>query len=765
MLLSKLSPVAFALSTLPLSLTNARTSERRDDLNSHLHFSNDSQYKVSAQPVQIVQKAADDKVADHLRNALTFPLSTIATLPPETNKVPCTIAASSLHGIVYGMPDTSVPAGAGVPITMMGQLRALFDLIRAAPDFTQVEIDLGDGNPIRVLDTKTGDKFLPGKLALGLSNILIDMKAKGDPNYADYLAAYQKITTAMMAQISNVDYLYANNSWGELYYLIALNNFKEQHMLNEVFDDAMLAILENRLTFYDMFGAPQNDKLETYPEVSRPIDIASLNSAKNYYGVAYGIAGLRQKLGWSNPTFFSSTNPTVAWMSARDALLYAIINHIRNDSSGGFSDEASNVNKTFYDQARFDRYSTLLIAEVVERTLEMGNEANLTQELKGYLRKSVDLIFPQLNTDGQGFNYGRSIGPYGDSGFAEILTAAANAGVLSAQEMQIAYSFICKSAYRFSTFWYDSTLPTPSVNMWVKGRGTDAYRGKQRALGENFSLLFHYMYVNAWWNKLGFEGKAPTPDDDFQAWLDKEPRYTLTWYNLPTDKGHPYSAALITVRDGKRVINLNLSQAPDFNANTPYYPEIFSNKLIYGTADRGYALLIPQVSYQEKNYIPITYYKNLRMQELDAQVIVSFDTTNFRLARRNTEYATDIDLQAHTVITFERGTIMRTDTLSSKMLTGNITVETDFTSFADFQNTAVNEDGFSVRYVNSDVTNYSTTGFDSCTLSNFEMVDGKTNPFSTTPIGQLNSNFACTTRPFALKAGSDRVFTWVLKYA
>ncbi|UUM20750.1 hypothetical protein [Mycoavidus sp. SF9855] len=728
MLLSRLQPIGFALGTLSL-LANAHRGEREDGLNNP-----------------------------------TAALSTKAISPFGVANISNT-AADSLHGIVYGMPDTSVPVGAGVPITMMGHMRALFDLIKEAPDFTQVVMDLGDGSPVHVLDTNTGDKFLPGKLALGLSYTLIDMKMKGDPNYADYLAVYQKITTVMMTQMSGANYTYANNSWGEYYYLLALNNFKVQGMLNEVFSDAMLATLENRLAFCDMFGVAASSNLSTCPAAGMALDIASLNSAQNYYAVAYGIAGLRQKLGWSNPTFSSSTNPAVASMDAPEALLYAITKHIRNDSSDGFSDEASNVNTTYYDQARFDRYSALLIAEVVERTLEIGSEANLTQELKGFLRKSVDLILPQLNTDGQGFNYGRSIGPYGDSAFAEILTAAANTGVLSKQEMQIAYSFIYKSAYRFSTFWYDPTLPTPSVNMWVKGRGTDAYRGKPRVMGENFSLLHQYMYVNAWWNKLGFEGKAPTPDDDFQAWLDKESRYTLTWYNLPTDKGHPYSAALITVRDGKRVINLNLSQAPDFNANTPYYPEIFSNKLIYGTADRGYALLIPQASYQEKNYIPITYYKNLSVQELDAQVIVSFDTTNFRLARRNTEYATDIDLQAHTVITFERGTIMRTDTLSSKMLTVNITIETDFTSFADFQNTAVNEDGFSVRYVNSDVTNYSTTGFDSCTLSNFEMVDGETNPFSTTPIGQLNSNFACTTRPFELKAGSTRAFTWILKYA
>ncbi|UAW63383.1 hypothetical protein KMZ15_04545 [Mycoavidus sp. HKI] len=724
MLLSRLQPIGFALGTLSF-LANAHRGEIEDGLNNP-----------------------------------TAVLSTKTISPFGVANISNT-AADSLHGIVYGTPDTSVPVGAGVPITMMGHMRALFDLIKEAPDFTQVVMDLGDGSPVHVLDTNTGDKFLPGKLALGLSYILIDMKMKDDPNYADYLATYQKITTVMMTQMSGANYMYANNSWGEYYYLLALNNFKVHGMLNEVFSDAML----DRLAFCDMFGVGASSNLNTCPAAGMPIDIASLNSAQNYYAVAYGIAGLRQKLGWSNPTFSSPTNPAVASMDAPEALLYAITNHIRNDSSDGFSDEASNVNTTYYDQARFDRYSALLIAEVVERTLEIGNEANLTQELKGYLRKSVDLILPQLNTDGQGFNYGRSIGPYGDSAFAEILTAAANTGVLSKQEMQIAYSFIYKSAYRFNTFWYDPTLPTPSVNLWVKGRGTDAYRGKPRVMGENFSLLHQYMYMNAWWNKLNFGGKASMPDPDFQAWLDMMPHYTLTWYNLPTDKAHPYSAALITVRDEKRIINLNLNQAPDFDLQTPYYPIPFSDKLIYGTADLSYALLIPQISYNGKTYIPVTYYQNLSVQECNGQVMVSFDMANFRQTVKNAKYATDIDLQTHTVLTFGRGAITRTDTLSSRTLTGNISVETDFTSFADFQSAATNDDGFSATYANSDVTNYGTMGFDHCALSNFEMTGGVINPFSTTVIGQLHSNFACTTRPFELKAGSTRAFTWILKYA
>ncbi|MGN4194860.1 hypothetical protein [Burkholderia gladioli] len=684
---------------------------------------------------------------------------------PGNPGTPSTLA-SSLQGIVYGTATTAVPSGANIPITMMGQMRALFDKIKAAPDFTQVVMDLGDGSPVHVLDTNTGDKFLPGKLALGLSWILIDMKSKNDPQYADYLATYQKVTSAMIQGTHGTDYLYANTSWGEYYYLVALNNFQAHGMLNEVFSDSMLATLQQRLLFCDMFGPDASGKTNTCPAAGTPIDIASLNTAQNYYAVSYGIAGLRQKLGWSSPGFSSKTDATVATMNARDALLYTLTNHIRNDSSGGFSDEASNTSKTYYDQARFDRYSTLLIGEVTERTFEMGNEANLTPELKGYLRKSVDLILPQLNTEGQGFNYGRSIGPYGDSAFMEVLTAAANAGVLTDDEKKVAYAFIYRAALRFENFWYDPTLPTPSVNMWVKGRGTDTYRGKPRVMGENFSLLHQYMYVNAWWNKLGFGGTAPLTDTQFQSWLDTtQPHYKLTWYNQPSDTAHPYSAALVTVRDGKRVINLNLSQAPDYNSFTPYYPVPFSDKLIYGTTDLAYALLIPQVSYNGKTYQPVTYYKNLNVQESNGQVVVSFDTAKFRVASKNAAASTDLDLQTHTVLTFSHGTISRTDTLSSGTLTGNLSVETDYTAFNDFSNSTANADGVSVSYSNGAATNYATTGFDNCALSDFSTANGTTNPLSTTPIGQLHSKFACTTQAFTLGTGQSKTLSWTLKYA
>ncbi|WP_395400223.1 hypothetical protein ACHMW6_23025 [Pseudoduganella sp. UC29_106] len=82
-----------------------------------------------------------------------------------------------------------------------------------------------------------------------------------------------------------------------------------------------------------------------------------------------------------------------------------------------------------------------------------------------------------------------------------------------------------------------------SVDMWNQGRRTDAYRGKHRILGENFSLLHQLIFTNEQWNMAGMEDKAPR--QDLQAWLDRtQPRFSLTTYA----KGE-YDRALAVYRD------------------------------------------------------------------------------------------------------------------------------------------------------------------------------------------------------------------------
>ena len=56
--------------------------------------------------------------------------------------------------------------------------------------------------------------------------------------------------------------------------------------------------------------------------------------------------------------------------------------------------------------------------------------------------------------------------------------SAALAGVLTAQEKELAYSYAAAAAKRYVDFWMDPA--TGSVDMWSRGRRTDAYRGAFR---------------------------------------------------------------------------------------------------------------------------------------------------------------------------------------------------------------------------------------------------------------------------------------------
>ncbi|MFT4174293.1 MAG: hypothetical protein QM639_17140 [Rhodocyclaceae bacterium] len=627
----------------------------------------------------------------------------------------------SLNGIVVGTSDWSVPTGVSVPLTMMGHMMYLFDQVKTYG--TDMTMALGDGtSPAKVLDPNTGDQFLPGKLALGLSYVLIDMKTRNDVRYGEYLTVYKDITRKMMAKNTSGAWVYTNKSFGEYYYLLALNNLKDKGMLDEAFDADMIDILKQRLTFDDMFSDVNN---------------YVLNTAQNYYAVAYGIAGLRTRLGWTNTP-----------ANARDDILAKLINHYRTHATAGVSDETDG-------NGRFDRYSVLLIAETFQRTYEMGNDAAITDELKGYLRNSVDIILPQLNTQGMGFNYGRSLAPYGDNAFMEILTAAARMGVLSDAEKRVAYAFVERVANRYMNFWYD--VDAHSVNMWVKGRGTDAYRSTKRTLGENFSLLHQFLYVNGHWNRMGFTDKAPMPVANLQQWLDgTQPRLHVTQY----DTRGPYNRTLLTIRDGQRVFNLNFvnGENPYFNQN-PYFPIPTADSIVYGTADATYPLLVPRITLADnKTYMPIIYYKNLQVKEEGDTITVSYDQD--ALTNTNGSYTTApwAGITSRTVYVIKPGIITRTDTFTPAADVTVKAIQQDFGSFSDM--TGAVQSGSAVTWSSGEVYAYETAGYETCTLAPFATVSN-----ATTPIGKLLSNMSCKTTTQAVwAAGSTHTYSWTMKY-
>ena len=158
--------------------------------------------------------------------------------------------------------------------------------------------------------------------------------------------------------------------------------------------------------------------------------------------------------------------------------------------------------------------------------------------------------------------------------------------------------------------------------MWGKGRRTDAYRGRHRILGENFSLLHQLISTNQMWNRAGFGAGAPKPD--LQSWLDKtQPPFSMTWFA----QGE-YDRALAIFRDKQTVFSLLMvNGGPGQHANSPYYPLPFSNMIVAGVADSGYKhpQLLPKFTLTDgSELIGTAFIKNIRSQKNGAQHVVTY---------------------------------------------------------------------------------------------------------------------------------------------
>lgn len=478
------------------------------------------------------------------------------------------------------------------------------------------------------------DKFLPGKIAIGLAYLIVDTP-RDDPRLARYLAAYREIADMTVAD--------PNDTWGVYYYCQALVMLQEAGLLDQAVSPATLAALKLKLD---------------WRRFVRTDDLTLINLPNNYYGVAFSVARLRYRLGWEDA-------------SASEALLGKTLDHYRKYSGEyGFADETDG-------QGRFDRYSVLLIGEIAHRLIEAGMPA--TPEVRTWLRRSVDLMLPRLNLRGEGFEYGRSIGTYGETAFLEVLTAAAKLDVLTPEEKRMAYAFSARVAARYMDFWFDPAMG--SVNLWEHGRRTDAYRGKHRVLGENLSLGRQYIYTNAIWNDLGFKDQAADPG--YGAWLDRLPPRTVTWFA----KGQ-YDRLLVTIRDRRRKGETRVIGLPIINGgegqhmNSPYYPIPSSPGMLQHVADAAFPQLLPRVTLSDGAALaPLAYARDAKVVEQGARTVVTYGQDQLdRLGQKAP--VPDDRVSARTTYVLEPGRIQRTDVFTLKPGVSAKTVDLAFASFS-----------------------------------------------------------------------------------
>lgn len=498
-----------------------------------------------------------------------------------------------------------------------------------------------------------GDRFLPGKVALGLSLLLVNTP-RTDPKFASYLQGYREIADMTVGDV--------NETWGVYYYMSALNKLRKAGLLNEAIRPETLNTLQQKLDWRPFVRVP---------------DYTVINLPTNYLGVAFSIARLRMLLGWEDA-------------SGANQLLAKILDHYQRYSGEyGFSDETDGA-------GRFDRYSVLLSGEIAERLIE--TEMDVTPQVKTWLRKSADVVLVSLNARGDGFSYGRSIGPYGDTAFLEVLSAAAYFDVLTPVEKDMAYAFATRAVRKYVDFWVDPGMR--SVNMWEKGRATDQYRNKTRILGENFSLSDQLVKTNDVWNRIGYKNRASSPA--FEAWLTKLPRTTLTWFA----RGD-HDRALLTYRDGSHVISLPLvNGGPSYHNMTAYFPIPYSHRLVQGTPNAAYPQLLPKLSLADgSELMPLVYMKDVALKGN----VLSYRQEAFDRLGGNAPVRDD-RLTSEVRYELGSGSIRRIETYraTSPLAVNHISFE--FGSFSEQPRV----DGTRIRFGAGDVTELLVEGMQTC---------------------------------------------------
>ncbi len=508
---------------------------------------------------------------------------------------------------------------------------------------------------VRVFES--GDKFLPGKIAAMMAYRVTELPP-GDARLAQRLTDF--------ADIADLTIDDTNDSWGIYYYISALHQLAVAGRLDRAVRPATLARLRAKLDWRRFVRA----------------DLTLIDLPNNYYGVAFSIARLRFQLGWEDE-------------SASNALFARMLDHYRRYSGQyGFADETEG-------KGRFDRYSVLLIGEISQRLVETGMQP--TPEIKTWLRRSVDVMLPRFNLRGEGFEYGRSIGTYGETCFLEVLTAAARFKVLSPTEERMAYAFSSRIAARYADFWIDPA--TGSVDLWDQGRRTDAYRGKHRIFGENLSLARQYLYTDRIWNALGYRGKAPAAE--YRQWLATLPRSTTTWFA----RGD-YDRALVTVRDRGTVIGLPLIDgAESQHMHNPYFPIPFSPGMLQGSADAGFPQLTPRITLSDGSVLmPLAWFRDVRVVRTGATTTVSWRQD--ALDRMGGDDAVaDKRLSIVTRYVFAPGRITRSDTLTAAPGASIKRIDLEFATFSD---DARSTGPGAISFGQGSVTRFAATGLGGC---------------------------------------------------
>lgn len=451
--------------------------------------------------------------------------------------------------------------------------------------------------------TLAGDPYVSGKFALALSLLL----EHAPERLEEWRAVWPTLIDAPC------------ENWGKYYFLQALLKLQQGGLLERLFTTQQLAKLRVKLNWQEMVEETTWRLTPRFPT--------------NFYGVAFSVARLRFLLGWES-------------VRAAENILQRLLAHYRAHAENGCADETNG-------QGRFDRYSVLLIAEICQRHLETGLE--VADELKEALRQAATLVLAMLNNNGSGFQWGRSIGAYGDSAFNEILAVSARLGVLNARDMAAANAFSLACSDRFLNFWYDAA--EQSVNLWFNGRQTDAYRAEHRLVGENISLSVQHLNVHLAWTHL--------PETAVPA--SRPPQLALAYTAFREAR---FARGLYHWHDGQRSFVLPLINGGHrYHDASPYFPVPFSAGMISGVAQGEAALWVPGLRDAAGRVLrPLVWFSSNRYRKIDDgwEIIIEHDALDVVREGdvRVPEPVRDSAYQCRTRYRIAEGSITREDTFT-----------------------------------------------------------------------------------------------------
>lgn len=357
-------------------------------------------------------------------------------------------------------------------------------------------------------------------------------------------------------------------TWGILNALTGLYRLKTAGVYEEVVSRQARQIFQKCLDWHTFV-----DESQGYALIDKPT---------NYYGVAFGIARLRELLGWDQP-------------GHSRILLDCLLDHIsRYSGAFGFMDETKG-------EGRFDRYSILIPAEITELVLKTGfEEPDLIRRM---LKKSTQIVLQMANEKGWGFSYGRSIGAYGETAALQILAAAARLGeILTKEEETLAFAYSVQIIRKMVLFWYDEDMQ--SINLWDKGRRTDGYRNKNRILGENLSLSMQMVDVVEQWERLGYDFYKEV---SWPAETGLKEVFFTRFAQNECDRG------LIIYRKNGHVWSLPLlSGGTSYYDKDPYLPVPRENEVLEAVPDVSHGALVPGLVMEDgTELMPICFFDSI----------------------------------------------------------------------------------------------------------------------------------------------------------